>query len=469
MRLLALCLSSVLVLSGDLSAEFRAGAAKVDITPTQWPVDMVGSFSRRLADQALAPLHARAVVVADEQTVIAIVTVDSCYVPQPVFDEAKRRIHLACGIEVDRMLMSATHTHTAPPSRDRRQVKADPVYVEQVTDGIAKAVITAHRNLEPAKLGHGVVAIPQHLHNRRWFMRPGGIVANPFGGTDDVVRMNPPRGKGLLDRPAGPIDPDLTVLSLRAKTGRQIAVYANYSLHYVGGIPPKTLSADYFGEFAQLVETETDHNDSDHPPVVALLSNGTSGDVNNINFRDPQPRKKHLEQMRLVAKSVAEQALELADKAEYQSDITLDMAEKRIQIAKRRPNAIQLERARQTLATEDESSLPSRAKHYARWVVALDEPPFQSEVVLQAARIGTAAITAIPCEVFAETGLELKEKSPFRPTLNVSLANGHHGYLPTPRQHEWGGYETWMGTNTLEKQASVIIVRTLEQLLAKIH
>ena len=64
-------------------------------------------------------------------------------------------------------------------------------------------------------------------------------------------------------------------------------------------------------------------------------------------------------------------------------------------------------------------------------------------------------MTAIPCEVFAEIGLELKQRSPLKPTFNTSLANGHYGYLPTPQQHQYGGYETWMGTNRLEKNASV--------------
>ena len=88
-------------------------------------------------------------------------------------------------------------------------------------------------------------------------------------------------------------------------------------------------------------------------------------------------------------------------------------------------------------------------------------------MVLQAIRIGTLGITAIPCEVFTEIGLELKATSPLKPTFNTSLAGGHYGYLPTPSQHELGGYETWMGTNTLEKQASVKIVKELQQLLAE--
>ena len=48
----------------------------------------------------------------------------------------------------------------------------------------------------------------------------------------------------------------------------------------------------------------------------------------------------------------------------------------------------------------------------------------------------------MPFEVFAEIGLELKQRSPIRPQMNISIANGSHGYLPTPEQHRLGGYET---------------------------
>jgi hypothetical protein len=76
------------------------------------------------------------------------------------------------------------------------------------------------------------------------------------------------------------------------------------------------------------------------------------------------------------------------------------------------------------------------------------------------------AIAAIPFEVFAETGLELKDKSPFGDTFTIELANGSFGYLPTPRQHRFGGYETWLGTNFVQLDASELIVAELLRLFA---
>ena len=65
-------------------------------------------------------------------------------------------------------------------------------------------------------------------------MKPGGIAVNPFGSSNDTVRMNPPRN--LINRPAGLTDPEVHFVSKRATDRRPIALLANYSLHYVGGL-----------------------------------------------------------------------------------------------------------------------------------------------------------------------------------------------------------------------------------------
>ena len=90
-------------------------------------------------------------------------------------------------------------------------------------------------------------------------------------------------------------------------------------------------------------------------------------------------------------------------------------------------------------------------------------------VQLQAIRIGDLAVCGIPFETIAEIGLELKDRSPFPQTMVIGLANGRHGYLPTPLQHRLGGYETWIGTNYVQKDASVILVNNLLEMFASLN
>ncbi|MEM8667127.1 MAG: neutral/alkaline non-lysosomal ceramidase N-terminal domain-containing protein [Planctomycetota bacterium] len=468
--LLGICFVGFISASQLFAQDFRAAAATADITPRKWPVPMVGSFSERLATHAWDPLHARALVLENNGTRIGFVVVDSCYCPRELFDEAKARASKLCGIATDHLLCSATHTHTAPASRDRREVDADPEYVELVIEGIVSALYQATSNLVDAELGWGSCEVPEEVNNRRWFLKPMSMSVNPFGRTDDQVKMNPPRGSDILLRPAGPVDPQVMFLSVRTPEGRPIALLANYSLHYVGGIPAGGVSADYFGEFARQMKQRLFPNGAQDAlrPFVGIMSNGTSGDVNNIPFANPQPRKPPLAQMRHVASLVADRVFEALPNVQYSRDVPLAMAQSTLTLNVRKPTAEQVAQAKSFLAEADESTLPPRAKAYAAWAVKLDEHPGTEELVLQAIRIGDVGVTAVPCEVLVEIGLRLKKNSPLQPTFTIELANGHYGYLPDPKQHRLGGYETWLGTNTLEINASEKIEAELQRLLNQV-
>ena len=98
---------------------------------------------------------------------------------------------------------------------------------------------------------------------------------------------------------------------------------------------------------------------------------------------------------------------------------------------------------------------------YAERVKRLAEASPESKLPVQVIKIGDICIGTSPCETFTETGVEFKERSPFKRSFMVELAHGYYGYLPTPRHFELGGYETWPGTNCLEPQASVKIMDAL--------
>ena len=454
--------------SGAKKGRLRAGAAAVDITPRLWPIQMIGQFSYRPAEKANDPLHARALVLDDGTTRLAIVVVDSCFVKRDVLDIAKKRATSATGIPADRMLVSATHTHSAPPSDARGGTEQERDYRRLLINGIARSIEQANEDLQPAEIGWGVGHVPDEVFNRRWHMKPGSIPPDPFGGTTDLVKMNPPRSKDLLVKPAGPTDPEVHILSVRTTAGKPLALLANYSLHYVGATPPGELSADYFGEFARLVKVRL----ARQRPVdgfVGILSNGTSGDINNINFRDPRPPRMRFEQIRIVAGKVADAAYRANRRIEFRRDLDLAMAERELTLGVRKVTPDRLEWAKATLAVDDQSKqLPRLAKAYAKRVLEHSKRDATTDIKLQAIRIGELGITAIPFEVFVEIGLEIKKRSPLESTFTIELANGGGGYLPTPKQHALGGYETWLTTNRVEVDASRKITETLLELLEEV-
>jgi hypothetical protein len=288
---------------------------------------------------------------------------------------------------------------------------------------------------------------------------------NPFGKLDRV-KMNPSRNPSVLDRPAGPTDPDITVISVQNARRKPLALFANYSLHYVGAVPRGQLSADYFGEFARLMPTRLGADDD----FVAMMSNGTSGDINNIPFGVTRPPREPFEQIRIVARKAADTAWFATQKIdEYQSEVPLDIRQRELVLNYRRPSEEEVAAARTVLALEDEqqvANLPRLAKNYARRTIEAAEREEDSvEVVLQAMRIGDLAVCGIPFETLVEIGLEIKSRSPFPQTMVIGLANGRYGYLPTPAQHRLGGYETWLGTNKVQKDASDIILGHVFEML----
>jgi hypothetical protein len=117
----------------------------------------------------------------------------------------------------------------------------------------------------------------------------------------------------------------------------------------------------------------------------------------------------------------------------------------------------------------DEKPFHSHEKTYAKRINLLANSPNDVSVILQTIRIGDLGIASIPFEVFTEIGLEIKEKSPLAKSFTIELANGSYGYLPTPEQHMLGGYETWMGTSKVEKQASRKITTEILDMFKALH
>ena len=128
-----------------------------------------------------------------------------------------------------------------------------------------------------------------------------------------------------------------------------------------------------------------------------------------------------------------------------------------------------MEAAKKLLAKAADPERLNMNEVYAQETVRIDAWPETVNVKLQALRVGDLGIVAIPCEVFAEIGLEIKSRSPLKSTFVISLANGYNGYLPSPKQHKLGGYETWRsGWSYLETEASTKIVEETLAMLGEL-
>lgn len=450
---------------------FRAGAAVVDITPRNAPPDppsiVAGGFLEGRATRVTDPLFVRAIVLDDggapnrKAVRIALVVVDTCMMPQSLIDEAKTQAAHRCGIPPERMLVSATHTHAAPAAMGCLGTRVDTAYAARLPTAIADAIVAATERLEPAALGHGSIDDWEHTHNRRWIRRPETRVVDPFGSPTGLAHMHPGYLSKDIVGPSGPVDPQLSVVSIRTASGAPLAVLACYSQHYFGS---PAVSADYFGHFCRSLATALGQPGEGNGPFVCGLAQGTSGDLMWMDYGGP---KKQLSVQHYAA-AVAHRAATVIERIEHRDDVTLAMAQRTLELDYRLPHASRLAWARPIAAGIVDDRPTTIPEVYAREALILHERQ-RTTVTLQAIRIGEATIAALPTETYALTGLKLRSRSPAPLHFTIELANGAEGYIPPPEQHALGGYTTWPArTAGLEVAAETKIVAALVAALEEV-
>ena len=447
----------------------KVGTACVDVTPIVFPIQLRSGKSNLIHD----PLHVRAVAFERDEGRAVICLIDAIGIGREMSDLAKSRAAEKTGWQTEDMLICATHTHTAP--KGGTGMPGREAYEKLKYQKLEEAIVQAIESLEPAKVGFSSEDEPSEVRNRRWFLQPGTMPPNPLGEKDQV-KTN--AGRNHLVKPAGPIDPEICVIDIRNSRNKPLALIANYALHYVGGVPKKIddkgrevgmASADYFGEFSRIMPHRI--GGSNPPPsFVAMMTNGASGDINNLVFTGTRPPRSPFEQIRIVASKTADAAWRAVKKIEaYETKPVIATRQREVNLPYREPNQREIKLAEDLLqrTRKERDAINSRTTTVATRVIeyANSEHPRTEPVLIQAFRIGEQAIVSMPFEVLVEIGLEIKKRSRFERTLLISMANGGYGYLPPPNQHKLGGYETWLGTSRFQPQSSEILIKNLLEML----
>ncbi len=436
---------------GIPAAPLRVGAGQSDLTPPLG-TELAGLFDDRLATDVESPLLATAFTFDAGDRAVLLIVCDLIYLPSHLVDQAKTIIAERIGVPADRVVISCTHTHTGPATIATRVGAAvDSRYLEGLPGRIAEAAVVAWSRRRPATIAVGTATVDGICFNRRYFTDDGFVITH--WGT----RPGEPR-------PAGPTDPTVTAILAEDLAGRPFALWANLSLHYVGTDDETMISSDYYGRFAAAVRAQLGDQ------VIAALSNGASGDINNV---DPHRRVSSTGTRRsiLVAQAVAGAAVAATAMAERRREIVVDARSLHCQ-ADRYPITdadrelaaaiIAAEALRQAQGTEEggvrgTDRPPAAWFSYARGrpvpgplglrfahnLAELAELPESRPTSIGLITLGELGLVALPGEVFVEHGLRLKEDSPHRLTAIIGLANDHLGYLPTRQAFELGGYETW--------------------------
>ncbi len=442
-----------------------AGRARVDITPTKLPVLVNGQFEERKFNEIGDPLSVRAIAFRQGEESVLLAVVDTCMMSGTFIDAVKAKICQSTGISEDRMLISATHCHSAPSVEAILGTGVDEEYAAFLPGKIVEAAQKAYENLSEVEAGFGEGEDAGNVFCRRFIMKPGTAwTVNPAftGSPGDIAQMNPFGIEKNIVCPTDKADPGVRILALRTPDGVPYALLGNYSTHYA---EEEAISADYFGVFCDRVAKGLSAPDG----FTAIMSNGTSGDCNCIDFLGNPGRKFGKIS---VGESVARTALEAYEGIEFNPAPKLAMLEEKLTLSIRQPTADQLRQAEAYLADRGIDSVKKLSDYndaYAWESVVLSKLPPTREVKIQTLRVGDTAVVGLPMEVYTATGRELRFMSPFPHTVVISLANGCNGYMPTEESFRLGGYTTWRArTSCLEPLAERKVRRLVYGMLNRL-
>jgi neutral ceramidase len=430
----------------------KAGVAKVNITPPYGTI-INGDFLPNYANEIHDSLYARALAFDNGVQKFVFIVVDNMTLDAVLDNEAKAIITRETGLTAGQIMISNTHAHSAGAVIETATVQADMSYRIYMPGRIAKAANLAMKNLQPAKIAWGHIDVPKNVSCRRWYMKPGFPMINPFG-EEEKVWMNPPAGSEFLDRPVSPTDPQVSFLAVKTIDDKWIGILANYSTHYVGGVPPNVISADYFGVVDVMLKSKLKAGND----FIGIMSNGTSGDVNTMDFKLTKNYPSgDYEKIKVIAHEITDSIVKVLKNVKYTEKPEFRVSNGESVITRRQPSAKILAWATDMVRTTEFTKLGTTDKAsddikslYALDIVKLNfYEPSSYTLPLQAVRIGDGAIGTLPGEIFAETGLNLKKSSPFKYYFTISHANGQFGYVPPAEQFKLGGYETWLCSGSL--------------------
>jgi neutral ceramidase len=387
------------VVTGNTSmlnaAEFRVGAAKGEVTPTE-PVPMWGYGDRhgRLSEGVLEPLLATAIVIQAGDTKLAIVGLDLGRSPSEAsLAKIRQQIKERAGIE--HAMLAGSHTHNGPvlelsdsPGRGRGRFEAALRYYQQLEQKLVDIILEADAQLAPALLASGSVQLDNYNRNRHSKIEPV------------------------------PVDRGLGVIRFdSAESGQPIAVLVNFAAHPTS-IPSTSMqfSPDYIGALREQVESQLGG--------VAVFMQGASGDLstNRGPFGDHNK----------YGQALGQQAFKLAASLEPQpvAAPSLKVTEERFTFESRTDFRNPIVQTVYSVAFFPDL-VANFIDEYAdgirpRLTVAL----LNDEIAL----VGGSG------EFFCQHALRLRERAPVKQLMFFGYCNGYHQYFPTIEGAAEGGY-----------------------------
>lgn len=388
-----------------MAEELQAGVGRTTITPPlgTW---LCGYGGREHGcDSILDDLYATTLVLANDETSVAIVTCDVCGLPTQQVATLRALVSERTGIPGSNVLINTSHTHSGPVTSAREDMSAGELaYTTTLIHTIAGSVELALQNLETCQITHGAGSVGANVNRR---VLRGGKVAT------------------MGEYIGGAIDRTLQLLRVDTVDGEPLAALVHYACHPVVLHPPSVaVSADFVGVTRGLFEAATG--------ATMLFLQGACGNINPIGQRAEIDMRERLWG---VGSAIGAEALEVYSLSGLESALgeteslgsALGTAHKTLALDMHTPN-------------EPPPSFRMHTPALRYWTPPLvGENKVEFEV--QVLRIGDVALVGGAGEVFIELAQAVQEHSPFSHTMYLGYTNGDVGYIPTVAAYDEGGYE----------------------------
>ena len=427
-----------------------AGCSKVKITP---PLGTpLGGNVRDKGSQGIHDdIYAKALVLNDGKKEIAFVSCALIAVTKVMVENIRQIVEKRCTIPQENILVCAFHTHSGPATGPIFS-EVNESYLNSLPEKIASSICQAKENLKKVRIRFASGEEKALPHNRRMKMKNGTLRMN----WEDLPLDE-------IDKPAGPVDPEVGVIIIEELNGKMMAILINYTCHpaILAG-DNFLISEDYPGYSMRLLEKEMG--------ALCLFTNGATGNINHINIFDPQQRRGFYEAERLGT-ILGKKVLSIIPLTKPISVEELKIIREEIELPLRRIPDSEIEKARKLVQgrkIEKISLIDGLSEEvYAEQILTLgkiSEKNLSSEI--QVVSLGDIGLVSIPGELFVEYGLEIKKKSPFSHTFIIGYANDYVGYIPTSKAFKEGGYEVRTGAASKldPKTGGIISKRVLEML-----
>lgn len=441
MKALLLVVGAVVSVSLN-AAEFRFGAASVDITPDK-PVALDGQRNVRISKSPETPISATALALESraEGKVIdqaIIVSCDLVAIRDGILARVREKVKpRLADFDVKKLFLSATHTHTAPVTQEGRyhlppDILQPAEYAEWMTTRVAEAIVEAWEKRATGKVGwgQGQAVIAQ---NRRSVFADGSAVM--YGKTDTD------KFRGL----EGYEDHNLEALFFWDNQDKLLATAINVACpaQEVGG--QSRIHADFWHPVREQLRAR--HGAS----LQVIAWNGAGGDVTSRlmygTAADARMRKlRGLSRLDEIARRIVNGWTEAHEAArlDQQANPPLHHVVRDLDLPLRVVTEAEAASARQE--AEKYSKDPAQRWNY-NWnqsVVVRHElqkggDPGSQKMELHVLRLGDVAIASNEFELFTDYGVQMKARSPAVQTFVIQLS-GSAGYLPSVRAVHGGGY-----------------------------